>query len=78
MPGVHGQLAGDQCRAGVDAVIEDFEQIGPILGGQRGQTPVIQHDERGLGEGLEELDVAAIPVRDAQLLDQSWHAPVQH
>ena len=25
MPGIHGQLTCDQCRARVDAVIEDFK-----------------------------------------------------
>ena len=45
VPGVHGQLTGDQCLAGIDAVIEDFEQICPILCGECGQTPVVQDDE---------------------------------
>ena len=42
MPGIDGLLAGDQRGASVDAVIEDFEQIRAILGGQRRQAPVIE------------------------------------
>jgi hypothetical protein len=41
MPSIHGELAGDQCRAGIDAVIEDLEQISPILRAEGGQTPVV-------------------------------------
>src|SRR6185503_19860060 len=78
VPGVHGKLAGDERGTGVDAVIEDPQQVGAILGGECRQSPVIEHDEGRLGEGLQELDVAAILMRDAQLLDQTWHAPVEH
>ena len=35
MPGVDRELACDERRAGVHAVIEYFQQIGPILGRQR-------------------------------------------
>src|SRR5437588_3385784 len=71
VPFVDGQLAGDEGRAGVDAVIEDFQEIRAVLGGERGQSPVVEHDEGGLGERLQELQVAAVAVRDAQLLDQA-------
>src|SRR5439155_26844719 len=40
VPFVDGQLASDQARAGVDAVIEDFQEIRAVLGGERGQSPV--------------------------------------
>ena len=40
MPFVDGELAGDQGGAGVDAVIEDFQEIRAVLGGERGQSPV--------------------------------------
>jgi hypothetical protein len=41
MPGVDRELTGDERGAGVDAVIEDFKQVGAILRGQRRQTPVV-------------------------------------
>ena len=41
VPGVHGKLAGDERGAGVEAVIEDLQQVGAILSGQRGESPVI-------------------------------------
>lgn len=65
VPGVHRQLAGDQCGSGVHAVIEDFQQVGPVLRAERGKPPVIEHDQGSFRERLEELDVATIAVRDA-------------
>ena len=41
VPGIHGELARDQRRTGIDAVIKDFKQISPILRRERRQTPVI-------------------------------------
>jgi len=76
MPSVDRQLARDQRGAGVDAVIEDFEQIRSILSRQCREPPVIQHDERGFRGRLEELDVAAIAVRNSEFLDETRHAPV--
>jgi hypothetical protein len=65
---------------GVDAVVQDLRQVGPILVRQRGQTPVIQDDQAGLGGGLQELDVAAIAVgdpacaRNSSVLFRRWIA----
>ena len=78
MPGVARQLVRDERGASVDAVVEDFQQVRAILRRERGEAPVIQHDEGGFGEALQELDVAAVAVRDAQLLDQARHRPVEH
>ena len=53
-------------------------KISAILGRERRETPVIEHDEGGLGDRFQELDVAAIAVCDAQFLDESRNAPVEH
>jgi hypothetical protein len=42
MPSIHCELAGDKRGTGVDAVVEDFQQVGSILSRQSRQTPVIQ------------------------------------
>ncbi len=78
MPGIHGELAGDKRGARVDAVVEDFEQIRPVLDRESGQSPVVEDDERSLDDHLQELDVAAIAMRDPQLLDESGDAPAKY
>ena len=40
MPGVDGVLAGIESRTGVDAVIEDLQEIGAILRREHRQSPV--------------------------------------
>jgi hypothetical protein len=35
MPAVHGNLAGDDERALVVAILDDFEQIARLIGGER-------------------------------------------
>ena len=35
MPAVHGNLAGDDERAFVVAILDDFEQIARLIGGER-------------------------------------------
>jgi hypothetical protein len=50
--GVHRQLARDVCRAGIDAIVEDFQQVRPILRRERGEAPVVEHDERRFGQAL--------------------------
>ena len=39
VPGVHRRLARDEGRAGIDAVVEDFQQVRAILGRERGEAP---------------------------------------
>jgi len=78
VPSIHWELACDECGAGVDAVVEDVQQIGSVLDRQRRKPLVIQQDQGSLREALEELDIAAIAVRDTQFLNEAWHPPVLH
>jgi hypothetical protein len=47
--------------------VEDFQQVSAALGGGRSEPPVVQRDEIGFGDLLEECDIAAVSVHDAQL-----------
>ena len=40
-------------------------------------VPIIQHNECGFGQGIEEFDVAAVAMGDAQFIDQARHATIQ-
>jgi hypothetical protein len=64
-PAVDGKLAGDQPRAGIDSLIEDLEQIGPVSPAMRGQTQVVEDHEQSFGDRPEEFGVADIAVCDA-------------
>jgi hypothetical protein len=45
MPAVHGNLAGDDERAFVVAILDDFEQIARLIGGERFGSPVVQDEQ---------------------------------
>ena len=47
VPAVHGNLAGDQQRALLVAVLDDLQQVAPLLGGQRFRTPVVEDQQPG-------------------------------
>ena len=50
---VDGELAGHDGRAHAVAVFEHLEQVEAVLGAERGQPPVVHHQDLGLGERLE-------------------------
>ena len=47
VPASHGDLAGDQQRALVVAVIHDLQQVAPLLGGERLRPPVVDDQQAG-------------------------------
>ena len=47
-------------RADAVPVLEDFEQVVPVLGAERGEPPgVVEHEDLGLGERFEQLRIAS-------------------
>ena len=53
MPTIDGNLAGDQQGALLVAVIDDFEQIPALLGGERLRPPVIDDQQLCAFQGCE-------------------------
>ena len=45
MPAVHGNLAGDDERALVVAVLDDFEEVAGLLGGERFGAPIVEDEQ---------------------------------
>ena len=44
------------------AILEDFQQIAALGGGELGQSPVVQDDDVGSGEFPHDLRIAAVAV----------------
>jgi hypothetical protein len=59
MPAVHGNLAGDDERAFVVAILDDFEQIARLIGGERFGSPIIQDEQFDARERAQEPGVVA-------------------
>ena len=67
VPAIDGNLAGDDERAFVAAVLDDFEEIARLVGRERLRTPVIQDQKFEAGEGAQEPGVARIAMGDGQV-----------
>ena len=64
VPMIDGELAGHDGRGASMPIIEDFQEIAPLLGGERCQSPVIQDQELDARQRLEEASVASIAARE--------------
>jgi hypothetical protein len=50
MPAIDRQLAGNQQRAAIVAVVDDLEQIATLLGVERFRSPVVDDQETDVFE----------------------------
>ena len=55
-------------------IIEDFQEIAPLVESERCQAPVVQDQELDARQHLEEAAVASITTCEQQGIEQAWHA----
>ena len=77
VPAVDGNLAGDDQRALVVAVLDDFEQIARLVGGERLRSPIIEDEQLDARQRAQEPGVARIAVRDGEIGEQPGNAGVE-
>ena len=77
IPLVDGQLAGHECGAGVIAVIHDVHEAMALCGVASVHAPVIDDEDLGSRQGVDEFGIASVPFGDAQVLEESGQAQVQ-
>ena len=77
MPVHHWQLTGDHGRAGLIALVEDFQQIPAPFVIERGQPPVVEHQDLDLGERGHEFEVTTVGPGEGEFLEQAWQALVK-
>ena len=71
-----GHLGGHQGRGSAVAIIQDFEQVLRLGTGQRISEPVIEDQELDTGEGVQELGIGAVGVREGGLVQETGGALV--
>ena len=59
------------------AILEDFEQILPLDARERGQAPIVDDEQIGLGQASEQARVGAIAAGDVQLVEEPRGARTQ-
>ena len=77
VPFFDGKLTGDQGRSGAVSILQYLQQIATMLCRQFGQSPIIEDDDIGLGQGGQELGVSPVALGDDHLLQQSGQTQIQ-
>lgn len=78
VPLIDRQLARDERRAAVVAVVEDLEQIAHGIGAERCEAKVVDHDQIHLGELAVERGTFLQSGVTCEFLDESWQAEAAH
>ena len=77
VPAIDRNLAGDDEGAGVVAVLDDFEQIARLIGGQRLRSPIVEDEQFGARDRAQQPGVAPVAMRDREIGEQPRHAVVE-
>ena len=76
IPVIDGHLAGDDGRPLLVAVLDDFHEIAPLLVVELLWPPVVEDEQVGSGERLEDLRVAAVAAREREGGEQPGQAMI--
>ena len=77
VPAVHGNLAGDDDRALVVAILNDFEQVARLVGVERLRPPVVEDEQLDPGERAQEPSVTGRAMRDGEIGEEAGNAGVE-
>ena len=78
MPSADGDLAGDQQRAFLVAIIDDFQQVASLFGGQWLRSPVVDDQQAGALQRCHEAREASFTAGRGQLGKQPWGSSIEH
>ena len=66
------QLAGNEDRSGVVAILDDLEEIAPLVGIQGFRPPVVDDEKSCSGDRSEDAGISSIATRQSERCEQSW------
>src|SRR6266851_1368872 len=78
MPPADRNLAGDQQRSAIAAVVDDLEQIASLLGVERLRAPIVDDQQAGAFERGQQPRQAAFAPRLGEVAEQTSGAFVEH
>ena len=70
VPVVDGELAGDQRRGALGAVLDDFDQVASFGVAQRCEQPVVDRQQVELGQAGQQPGVGSVAPADGDLVQQ--------
>src|SRR5271166_991094 len=77
MPAANGDLAGDQQRALFVTVVDDFQQVASLLGGQWLRSPVVDYQQPGTFQARQQSGQPSLATRGGEFGEQSRRPPIQ-
>src|ERR1700681_710883 len=77
VPALDWKLAGDDDRAGVIAILDNFQEIAALLGIELLRSPVVEDEKIDACKRAQELGVAAIATGEREGCEQPWHAVIE-
>jgi hypothetical protein len=77
MPGVHGDLTGDDGRAAAVSLFEDFEKVMAGAGIELLQPPIVEYQNVDPSKGAKEARMAPVAARQRKIGEQLWDALVE-
>src|ERR1700733_1709711 len=78
VPARHGDLAGHQQRTFLVAVIDDLQQVAPLLRVQRFRAPVVDDQQPGALQHRQHPREPSFTTGDRELGEQPRRAPIEH
>jgi hypothetical protein len=72
----NGHLSSHQCRRASVAIIQDLEQVLRLEPSQRISKPVVKDQELDTSEGIQEIGIGAVGVRELGLVQEAGGAVV--
>ena len=77
VPTVDRELAGDEGRGALVAVVDDLQQIAALLGGERCQAPIVEDEQLDAGEALEQAGIATVGARQGEVFEQPGQPQIE-
>ncbi len=78
VPPADRNLAGDQQRSAIAAVVDDLEEVAPLLGVERLRAPIVDDQQTGAFKRGQQPRHAAFAARLGQIAEQTSGAFVEH
>ncbi len=78
VPAIDRHLAGAKDRTGIVAVLDDFEQVAGLVGGELFRPPIVEDEEFDPAEGAQQLGVAAVAAGEGECGEEPWDTMIEN
>ena len=58
-------------------ILDNLKDVATLLGGERGEAPIVQDQQLDARQALEEPGVTPIAACECQGIEQPWHAMIK-